>query len=328
MDSTTVFQNPSLMGVSGSQNQMSDDTAKMLFDSSESNGQKLDLANEKLTEVVNGITALVEEVKSMKEEIRSIKGISSNYDQLVEEPETVSNDDMPVIPENIEENNDQEMPELPIQPEMNQEEQLVTPEIETPVVPVNETTPETNDEVISIESLLGNVPTEETPVVPEVPEMSVPSETVQDTPVMEAPSIPELPTINMDEPTPEVDTVQPAPVTPIVETPTEPVEAPVTPVMEAPVAPVAPVVETPAESVEAPVTPVMEAPVAPVAPVVETPTASVTQAAPATGNVVPLNINITEASGDGKQRSVVINAQSHANLQNVKASDKVLTLAA
>ena len=45
-------------------------------------------------------------------------------------------------------------------------------------------------------------------------------------------------------------------------------------------------------------------------------------------NVQILKINVTNASGDGKQRSMVVSEKSHANLMNKKTEEKVLTLAA
>ena len=208
MDGTTAFQNPSIMGVNVNQEKMSDDTAKMIFDSSESNGRKLDLTNEKLTQIANGIMEITSEIKAMREDLANINSLSPqpNTNKIEETvaPED-STMDMPSIPEGTVDNT---IPELPPQPEMIENVEPVSEEnvipnnevspvdepsipelqpienIETPINEVQETKdlqPEDNG-VISIDSLLNTV--ESTPEINNEIQMPTIEETASIAPVV------------------------------------------------------------------------------------------------------------------------------------------------
>ena len=281
MDGATTFQNPSLIGVGNQQKQMSDENLKMLYDSSENNGKKIDLANNKLTEVASTMNALLEEVKAMKSEFDSIR----NMEYGTETPAEDNNLQGPNIEINEDSNNlemsDDQVPEIPTIESETDANVEPTEEINNEVPELTGIEPDV--QLPEINSDVPEVPAEpvapEAPTVPELPTIdAAPVAPVAEVPAepvaLEAPAVPELPTVDA------------APVAPVAEVPAEPVapEAPAVPELPTvDAAPVAPVAEVPAEPVAPQAPAVPELPtvdVAPVAPVAEVPAEPVAPQAP------------------------------------------------
>ena len=310
MDSVTSFQNPSLISVDGGlQKNMSDENMKMLVDSSVSNGQKLDAANDKLAAVSSGITSLLEEVKEMRKELSSIKNTNSTEENIQNESD-----------ENLIASSDEVLPSLEATPTVDAVEQPameVPQEVQVPEVPSLEAAPA----VDAVEQPVMDVPQEVQ--APELPTLeAAPTVAPVEQPVMEVPQQAQAPELPSLEAAPAVAPVE----QPVMEAPQQAQAPEVTATDDNSIISIDSLLSNSQNSV-APV----EAPAAPA----QSETLSVAEPsnvpsvpAPQESNVEILNINLSEAQGDGKQRSVIITDQNHTNLMNKNSQGKTYTLAA
>ncbi|MGK9326220.1 YSIRK-type signal peptide-containing protein [Aerococcus urinaeequi] len=237
----------------------------------------------------------------------------------VEEPET------PEVPE-VEE------PETPVEPEVPEVEEPETPvepevpEVEEPETPVEPEVPEVEEPETPVEPEIPEVEEPETPVEPEVPEVEEPETPVEpEVPEVEEPETPVEPEVpEVEEPEtpvePEIPAVEES------ETPTNP-EVPVVEEPETPAEPETPVAEDPETVVESEVpTNDVKAPVATsedgvvVAEPIPTPAQTVaTEGAKAESEVVV-------AETGSKVAETVLSAEVKAEETSTTVDDQVATL--